>query len=141
MLGSMRADESASNAEAGIIPQAVYDVFSRITAKREQAEIGERWDVSVSFVEIYNEQVYDLLNSSSNNNKPLQLREVCGTVTVAGVNEVSTQEAENVLSLLELGNKQRKTEETGANSVSSRSHAVREYVGVMLYEYYCSIPL
>ena len=75
-----------------------------------------------TFVEIYNEQVYDLLAPG----KPLSLREDTdrGVVVCAGVTESQTQSAVDVMDLLAIGNKNRKTEATMANSVSSRSHAV-----------------
>ena len=71
MLGNTRADESAAAAEAGIIPQAVFDLFQQIDAKT--LSLGESYKVITSFVEIYNEQVYDLLEASG---RVLQVR-VC----------------------------------------------------------------
>jgi len=47
-----------------------------------------------------------------------------GIVVVAGVNEKNVESADCVLDLLTYGNKNRKTEATMANQVSSRSHAV-----------------
>ena len=77
---------------------------------------GESWTVSMTFVEIYNEQVYDLLQSKG---KPLSLREDPdrGVVVVAGVDERSTESAGDVMELLAQGNKNRKTEATLALSL------------------------
>jgi kinesin family protein 18/19 len=122
MLGNSRVDEATSHtSDAGIIPQAVKDLFDRIEAKQQVQARGESWTVTCTFVEIYNEQVYDLLQSTG---KPLSLREDRGQVLVAGVNETVTNSAEDVMDLLAAGNKNRKTEATMANAVSSRSHAV-----------------
>jgi hypothetical protein len=141
MLGNTRADESAAAAEAGIIPQAVFDLFQQLEAKKNSQERfdneGSRgnssssgsskhtYSVVVSFLEIYNEQVYDLLDSSKSG-KVLQLREdpERGIVLCAGCTETVTSSAKEVMSLLAVGNKNRKTEATMANAVSSRSHAV-----------------
>jgi hypothetical protein len=127
MLGSTRSDEAAANAEAGIIPNAVCDLFQQIDeSRRFQAQHGangNEWTVVLSFIEVYNEQVYDLLETSG---KVLSLREDSerGVVMVAGVIEQRVESYENVLELLQQGNKNRKTEATMANAVSSRSHAV-----------------
>eukprot|EP00605_Chrysophyceae_sp_TOSAG23-4_P002987 GSChrysophyteH1.ASY1.ANO1.3290.1 assembled CDS len=112
MLGDTRADASAAGAEAGVIPQATPSLA-----------LGEHYRVITSFVEIYNEQVYDLLEPSS---KVLQLREDQdrGIVQCAGCTEVQVASAKQVLDLLAQGNRRRKTEATMANVVSSRSHAV-----------------
>ena len=123
MLGNTRADEFSSRCDGGIIPNTVADLFSQLDAKREQASHGESWTVMVTFVEIYNEQVYDLLEPTG---KVLQLREDQdkGIVVVAGVTEQVANTAKSVMDLLTRGNLNRKTEATMANQVSSRSHAV-----------------
>jgi hypothetical protein len=127
MLGSTRSDETAANAEAGIIPNAVCDLFQQITdRKRARTNTyggGEDWSVILSYIEVYNEQVYDLLETSG---KVLSLREDSdrGVVIVAGVTEQKVENYDDVLELLQQGNKNRKTEATMANAVSSRSHAV-----------------
>lgn len=124
MMGNTRVDESQGNStEAGIIPNAMNDVFKIISAKRSTALPGQSWRVIVSFMEVYNEQVYDLLEATD---KILSVREDTerGVVEVAGRTKTEVSSAEEVLSLLQLGNANRKTEATMANQVSSRSHAV-----------------
>jgi kinesin family protein 18/19 len=61
MLGNTRADETSAAAEAGVIPQAVFDLFDQLDAKKAAvaSAVGgnsESYSVIVSFVEIYNEQ-------------------------------------------------------------------------------------
>uniref|UniRef100_A0A669CQ63 Kinesin-like protein n=1 Tax=Oreochromis niloticus TaxID=8128 RepID=A0A669CQ63_ORENI len=71
---------------------------------------------------IYNEMIHDLLNPSSGF---LDLREDSkGVIQVAGITEVSTINAQEIMELLMKGNKQRTQEPTAANQTSSRSHAV-----------------
>ncbi|CAM9281324.1 unnamed protein product, partial [Ectocarpus fasciculatus] len=123
MMGNTRYDESSVNADAGIIPNALQDVFHLIGQEKEKNDIGVKWSVGVTFIEVYNEQVYDLLQPMG---KCLPLREdkVKGVVEIAGVAEKTVSNPNEVLSLLQQGNKHRKTEATMANQVSSRSHAV-----------------
>ncbi|CAK4077593.1 unnamed protein product [Aphanomyces euteiches] len=114
----------------GIIPHALTDIFRLIDEKRTEEQalvvsegLAFRWSVVVSYLEVYNEQIRDLLNPSS---RSLALREdpVKGIVHVAGLHHVEVDSTADVLELLRLGNRNRRTESTAANQVSSRSHAV-----------------
>ena len=125
MFGSSRADKAASHAEAGIIPNAIMDVFELLRVKARNLSVGEKWEVNLSYIEVYNEQIYDLLVPVPNG-KVLSLREdqEKGLMVIAGVIESRVDSLDEVLKLLELGNRNRKTEATMANQVSSRSHAI-----------------
>lgn len=66
--------------------------------------------------------IYDLLVKNSS---PLELREDPELgVVVAGLKHITVTSAAEIMSLLEEGNRRRKTEATDANASSSRSHAV-----------------
>ncbi|KAK3026767.1 hypothetical protein RJ639_040306 [Escallonia herrerae] len=68
--------------------------------------------------------IYDLLEKSSGH---LELREDPEKgIVVAGLRCIKVNSADKILELLNLGNSRRKTESTGANETSSRSHAVLE---------------
>ena len=89
-------------------------------------KVDRIYEVKISFLEIYNENIRDFIDSSgSGDEEYLDLREdpVKG-VCVAGLKEVEVQNAEEILSLLIHGNMNRTTEATMANETSSRSHAV-----------------
>lgn len=75
-------------------------------------------------MEIYNEQIRDLL-APKENGVYLDLRDdpIKG-VTLAGATEITVESVEEVMNLLLQGNRQRTTEATNANQTSSRSHAV-----------------
>jgi kinesin family protein 18/19 len=86
----------------------------------------EEFDVTCSYLEVYNEVIYDLLVKNS---AQLELREdpEQGAV-VAGLQHITVTSAADIMGLIDEGNLRRKTESTDANSVSSRSHAVLEIV-------------
>ncbi|KPI94068.1 Kinesin-like protein KIF18A [Papilio xuthus] len=80
------------------------------------------FDIGVSYIEVYNENVYDLLKPS---NTPLQLREDSKYgVMIAGLTLCNINTARELLNLLENGNKNRTQHPTDSNAESSRSHAV-----------------
>jgi kinesin family member 18/19 len=80
------------------------------------------FQVSISYLEIYNELIKDLLNPSAGS---LELREDNrGNQTVSGLTEIDAVSRYEVISLLLKGNKARTVEPTAANKTSSRSHAL-----------------
>ena len=100
---------------AGVIPRAVGDLFEQLPASTT---------ARVSYLEVYNERVFDLLGPDRS--KPLKVceDERLGVVKALDLTEAPCTKAEEVLSLLAQGNAKRTTEATGANDSSSRSHAV-----------------
>ncbi|KAI9167599.1 Kinesin-like protein unc-104 [Paramyrothecium foliicola] len=107
--------------EVGIIPMICQDMFRRIEAM--QADKSTKCTVEVSYLEIYNERVRDLLNPSTKGN--LKVREHPSTgpyvEDLAKLVVTSFQEIEN---LMDEGNKARTVAATNMNETSSRSHAV-----------------
>ncbi|KAF8794072.1 Kinesin-like protein KIF19 like protein [Argiope bruennichi] len=102
--------------DPGIMVRALEDLFKEVDLKNKMH------NVSMSYLEIYNENIRDLLNPST---AQLELREDAkGNHQVAGLSEVEICSSEEVMSLLMRGNKRRTQESTGANKTSSRSHAV-----------------
>ncbi|KUI58477.1 hypothetical protein VP1G_05783 [Cytospora mali] len=108
--------------EHGIIPNICQDMFERI-GKIQQAEPNTRCTVEVSYLEIYNERVKDLLNPGTKGN--LKVREHPSTgpyvEDLAKLVVGSFQEIEH---LMDEGNKARTVAATNMNATSSRSHAV-----------------
>lgn len=107
--------------EVGIIPSICQDMFSRIDGIQEDKTT--KCTVEVSYLEIYNERVRDLLNPSTKGN--LKVREHPSTgpyvEDLAKLVVGSFQEIEN---LMDEGNKARTVAATNMNETSSRSHAV-----------------
>ena len=102
----------------GVMPRALCDVFDLAKAEDDYA-----WRFSMTYVEIYNERVKDLLNPMSG--VDLDVREDArkGTV-IAGAVEVAVGSLHEVMELMNKGSLYRTTEATNCNEVSSRSHAV-----------------
>ena len=72
----------------------------------------------MSYFELYNEMIRDLLNPSSG---LLDLREDNkGRNVVAGLSEVETASTEDIMAMLVRGNMERTQEPTAANLTSSR---------------------
>lgn len=108
--------------EHGIIPKICQDMFERIKAIQAQ-DPDIRCTVEVSYLEIYNERVKDLLNPGTKGN--LKVREHPSTgpyvEDLAKLVVGSFNEIEN---LMDEGNKARTVAATNMNATSSRSHAV-----------------
>ncbi|KAJ8680905.1 hypothetical protein QAD02_016692 [Eretmocerus hayati] len=108
--------------DAGIIPRFCHEIFSRIALDHSTTTT-----VEISYFEIYNEKIHDLLISSGNGNKraPLKVREhpVFGPYIV-DLSQHSVQSFDDLKSWLKVGNSQRATAATGMNEKSSRSHSI-----------------
>ncbi|GAB0096760.1 Kinesin-like protein [Sergentomyia squamirostris] len=121
-------DSIGSTSEAGIIPRFCHELFRRIDAVKKTTLV----EVEVSYFEIYNEKIHDLLsvttsvNSTPNGRKPaLKVREHAdwGPYVV----DLSAHPVDSYASLrnwLIVGNSQRATATTGMNDKSSRSHSI-----------------
>ncbi|CAO3628581.1 unnamed protein product [Mucor hiemalis] len=100
----------------GLYVLAARDVFSMI--RSPQYEHLSAW---IGFYEIYQGQLYDLLNSR----KKLFAREDGKqNVVIVGLKEFVIKNVEDLMQVFEYGSQARSTGSTGANSDSSRSHAV-----------------
>ncbi|KAF1522107.1 Kinesin-like protein KIF19, partial [Eudyptes sclateri] len=107
-----------TDCEPGIYIRTLDDLFKAPEATTEEMD----YRVSMSYLEIYNKVIRDLLNPSSGF---LDLREdPRGSLQIAGIMEVSTTNAQEIMQLLMKGNKQHTQEPTAANRTSSRSRAV-----------------
>jgi kinesin family protein 1/kinesin family protein 3/17 len=105
-------------AEAGIIPRLNAELFATVDARRSD---DLKFLVTVSFLEIYNEVVKDLLNPSD---RQLKIRESPQVgIYVQDLAELVVRTAADVAKLLEQGNRVRAVAATQMNERSSRSHS------------------
>lgn len=114
---------SGTKEDPGIIYRTMRELFRRIDATNDEWETH----VTVSFLEIYNELIRDLLADDfpACPRGGLSLREdEKNRITVAGLSQKTPRTADEVLEYVLLGNSRRHTSPTHANSQSSRSHAV-----------------
>ncbi|KAI9216899.1 P-loop containing nucleoside triphosphate hydrolase protein [Blastocladiella britannica] len=109
--------------ESGIVPRTLREIFKLL---EDGAETKGEFRASMSMIEIYNEEILDLLKPAGAGGRPLQLREdSAGIVQVIGATEPEVLSYKDCLcSTLEQGFGARSTGMTAMNARSSRSHAI-----------------
>uniref|UniRef100_A0A8C2XQS1 Kinesin family member 13A n=1 Tax=Cyclopterus lumpus TaxID=8103 RepID=A0A8C2XQS1_CYCLU len=120
--GSGKSFSMMGNGEQpGLIPRLCCSLFERV--HREENE-GHTFKVEVSFMEIYNEKVRDLLDPKGSR-QSLKVREhkVLGPY-VDGLSQLAVTNFEDINVLMSEGNKSRTVAATNMNEESSRSHGV-----------------
>jgi hypothetical protein len=118
MMG-VTADSKDYEHHRGLIPRTMKYLFECIDEERAE---GVNFIIRCSFLEIYNEQIIDLLNKNNNN---LQLREDTRKgVYVEGITEETVGRSDEIMELLNKGSKSRHVGSTFYNETSSRSHSV-----------------
>ncbi|KAI9183115.1 hypothetical protein H9P43_004032 [Blastocladiella emersonii ATCC 22665] len=104
----------------GMVPRALEAIFARL-ASADTAE----FEASLAMVEIYNEEIMDLLRPAGAPARGLPLREdALGSVSVAGATSTAVAGVADCLRLLDRGFAARSTGSTAMNQRSSRSHAI-----------------
>ncbi|CAN1320117.1 Kinesin-like protein KIN-7D, mitochondrial [Linum perenne] len=109
---TMHGDQSAP----GIIPLAIKDVFSMI-----QETPGREFLLRVSYLEIYNEVINDLLDPTGQN---LRVREDAQGTYVEGIKEEVVLSPGHALSFIAAGEEHRHVGSNNFNLFSSRSHTI-----------------
>ncbi|XP_020955877.1 kinesin-like protein KIF13A isoform X3 [Sus scrofa] len=120
--GSGKSFSMMGSAEQrGLIPRLCCALFQRISLEQNESQT---FKVEVSYMEIYNEKVRDLLDPKGSR-QSLKVREhkVLGPY-VDGLSQLAVTSFEDIESLMSEGNKSRTVAATNMNEESSRSHAV-----------------
>ncbi|KAL6842820.1 hypothetical protein ACP4OV_027664 [Aristida adscensionis] len=112
MLGTME--------NPGVMVLAIKDLFSKV---RQRSHDGNH-SIQLSYLEVYNETVRDLLSPG----RPLHLREDKQGIVAAGLTHYKAYSTDEVMKLLQQGNQNRTTEPTRMNETSSRSHAILQVI-------------
>lgn len=110
--------------QPGLIPRTCEALFKRI---RDDPEPNTTYSVHVSYFEVYNEHVRDLLITTDKGEKPyyLKIRESqTDGVYVQGLTDAPVRNYDDVKRLMAIGDTNRTTASTKMNDTSSRSHAV-----------------
>jgi len=110
--------------EAGVIPRAVGHIFKYLNGLGGVNE----FTVKCSFLELYNEEITDLLASEAEGSPAAKkvriMEDPRAGVVMQGLEEPIVKTAGDIYALLDTGNARRRTAETLLNKQSSRSHSV-----------------
>lgn len=121
--GTGKTYTMSGNAESpqtkGIIPNAFAHIFGHIAKARE----NQKFLVRVSYMEIYNEEVRDLLGKDVTKSLEVKERPDIG-VFVKDLSGYVVHNADDLENIMRLGNKNRAVGATKMNLESSRSHAI-----------------
>ena len=102
----------------GVIPRAIEEIFS-LSKNMDVINLS----VYCSFVQIYNEDLFDMLRDRSMQT-PLSIREDKGEIYVQGLSEYNVKSVSDTLQLLRVAEENRAIRETHMNQFSSRSHSI-----------------
>ncbi|XP_024644503.2 kinesin-like protein KIF18B isoform X1 [Macaca nemestrina] len=103
--------------DPGIMYLTTVELYRRLEARQQE----KCFEVLISYQEVYNEQIHDLLEPKG----PLAIREDPDKgVVVQGLSFHQPASAEQLLEMLTRGNRNRTQHPTDANATSSRSHAI-----------------
>ena len=104
----------------GIMVWTLRELYKKIQDYKNREYLIKLW-----YVEIYNENIRDLLCNKNEKNENLELREDPDEgIIINNITEIITNSMNEILNLLKKGNKNRTVEETDVNKTSSRSHAI-----------------
>ncbi|CAL8242128.1 unnamed protein product [Merluccius merluccius] len=121
--------------ELGIIPRAVHHLFQGVEERRraatEQGKPVPEFKINAQFLELYNEEVLDLFDSTRDaaearrQKSSVRIHEdASGGIYTVGVTTRTVTSEEEMIQCLKLGSLSRSTASTQMNTQSSRSHAI-----------------
>ncbi|NXG73574.1 KIF4 protein, partial [Baryphthengus martii] len=119
-MGSTYTANQEHDPSVGVIPRVIKLLFK----EKEQRQDWE-FVLKVSYLEIYNEDILDLLCPSRERSAPISIREDPKEgIKIVGLTEKKVSCEQDTVSCLEQGNDSRTVASTAMNSQSSRSHAI-----------------
>ena len=115
--------------EKGVIPRAVEHLFAGIAKRQQEANLAglppPEFKIDAQFLELYNEDVIDLLADEKTKHSSIKIREDAESgIYLMGATTRPVKSVEESLNCLKTGALSRTTGSTQMNSQSSRSHAI-----------------
>ncbi|OJI89380.1 hypothetical protein ASPTUDRAFT_60147 [Aspergillus tubingensis CBS 134.48] len=151
-MGTSGPSEQSDPKAMGIIPRAAQLLFEKLEGPTKpnrnsgtglrtpsrysvgsassfgKASVEKNWQLKATYVEIYNEQLRDLLVPESTHQGErgtVTIREDAkGRIILTGLHQVNINSYEDLMGALSFGSSIRQTDSTAINAKSSRSHAV-----------------
>ncbi|KAI0411079.1 hypothetical protein F5X98DRAFT_64994 [Xylaria grammica] len=151
-MGTSGPVEQGDLDSMGVIPRAATELFEKLEGSAIQRNpnrssmsqlraparysmqapaskpVDKNWQLKATYVEIYNEQLRDLLLPDSvgpHERSPVNIREdTKGNIILTGLRQVDINSADDLMNALNFGSTIRQTDATAVNAKSSRSHAV-----------------
>uniref|UniRef100_A0A672ZU73 Kinesin family member 21A n=1 Tax=Sphaeramia orbicularis TaxID=375764 RepID=A0A672ZU73_9TELE len=124
-------DVNIPDEELGIIPRAVHHLFQGIEERRRAAQEQGRpvpeFKINAQFLELYNEEVLDLFDSTRDMKQKSHIKiheDASGGIYTVGVTTRTVSSEAEMMQCLKLGALSRTTASTQMNVQSSRSHAI-----------------
>lgn len=125
MEGDMVASQEGLPAiDAGIVPRSIHYIFDKL--KRANCE----YSIRISYLEIYNEELSDLLNAEDGKSLRIfedgsrRTGEKSSNVSVDKLEEIPVSNPKDAIDLMQQALRRRRTAETQMNARSSRSHCI-----------------
>nr|XP_043611181.1 kinesin-like protein KIN-5D [Erigeron canadensis] len=105
--------------DVGVIPRAIEQIFDTLEAQRVE------YSMKVTYIELYNEEITDLLVPDDKSKKPISLMDDGkGAVFMRGLEEEHVCSADEIYHILQKGSARKHTAETLINTQSNRSHSL-----------------
>ena len=126
---NINIEKIGNSPERGIIPRLLISFFDKIR-KRQNKNIDLSYSIYISYLEIYNENAYDLFDKShydtplENWKKIIVYQDNYGNIIMKNMSMIKVENEEQALDLLQTGNYIRHSSSTSMNLASSRSHAI-----------------
>ncbi|KAJ0687179.1 putative plus-end-directed kinesin ATPase [Helianthus annuus] len=118
-LKKINIDNGEFHEDVGVIPRAVEQLFNTLEAQNAD------YSMKVTYIELYNEEITDLLAPDEKSKKHISLMEDGkGAVFMRGLEEELVSSADEIYRILEKGSSRKHTAETLINTQSNRSHSL-----------------
>lgn len=114
-------------------PGVIFLTMQELYARIELLSDTRVFDVSILFLEIYNETIRDLLNPDTPAKKLVLREDSNRRISVSNLSSHKPPTVNDVMELILVGNRNRTSSPTEANAASSRSHAVLQ-INVTLHD-------